>query len=285
VDHKAFTNNRAQFTRWRFCGRAIAGLLVVTAGYEWAFTIDGISYLAVLAGLWMMRSEELYTPARTARRRGQVREGVRYIRTLPELWVPLVMAAVVGTLSFNFPVVLPLFVERTLHGTDGSYTLLYSVLSVGSFAGALLTAHRRSVEVRHVVYASVAFGVSMLLLCAMPTLGAAFPVGLLVGFASIGFMTTSTAIVQVRADPSMRGRVLALQAMVLIGSTPIGGPILGYVCDSLGPRAGVALGGVAALAAAGWGALATRRHRRASEQTTPVEVLEAQAVSAEMEVA
>src|SRR5581483_5660029 len=215
----------ALMTSSRIFGPALAGLLVVTAGYPWAFTIDGISYLAVLAGLWLMRSEELYLPPRAAREKGQVRAGLRYVRKAGDLWVPMVMVAVVGTLTFNFSVVLPLFVERTLHGSDSSYTLLYSVLSVGSFFGALVTAHRRSVEVRHVVYASFAFGAAMLVFAAMPSLLSAFPVALLVGLTSIGFMTASTAIVQVRATPNMRGRVLALQSMVLIGSTPIGGPV------------------------------------------------------------
>src|SRR5207302_4284476 len=131
----------------RIFGPALAGLLVITAGYAWAFIIDAISYSAVIAGLWMMRTEQLYAAPRTNMGRGQIRQGLRYVRTVNELWIPLVMAAVVGALSFNFPVVIPLFVERTLHGTDGSYTILYSVLSIGSFIGALITAHRRSVEV------------------------------------------------------------------------------------------------------------------------------------------
>src|SRR5581483_4143507 len=102
----------ALMTSSRIFGPALAGLLVVTAGYPWAFTIDGISYLAVLAGLWLMRSEELYLPPRAAREKGQVRAGLRYVRKAGDLWVPMVMVAVVGTLTFNFSVVLPLLVER-----------------------------------------------------------------------------------------------------------------------------------------------------------------------------
>ena len=283
--HNAVTLNSALMTSSRIFGPALAGVLVVTAGYGWAFTIDAISYLAVLAGLWMMRTEELFAPPRAVRGRGQVREGLRYVRTVGDLWVPMIMVALIGTLTFNFSVVLPLFVERTLHGSDGSFTAVYSVLSIGSFVGALVTAHRRSVEVRHVVMAAFGFGLAMLTFAAMPNLLSAFPVALLVGFTSIAFMTASTAIVQVRATPNMRGRVLALQSMVLIGSTPIGGPVMGAVCDAFGARTALVIGGVAALTAAAWGRMASKRRAALSTmEGTPVEALQADVVGEEMEV-
>jgi len=255
----AVTLNSALMTSSRIFGPALAGLLVVTAGYAWAFTIDAISYLAVLAGLWMMRTEELFSAPRSEKAKGQIRDGIRYVRTVPELWVPLVMMTIIGTFTFNFSVTLPLFVERTLHGTDATYTVLYSVLSIGSFAGALAAAHRHTIDVRHVVTASFGFGLAMLVFAAMPDLLAAFPVALFVGFTSIAFMTAATAIVQVNAEPSRRGRVLALQSMVIIGTTPIGGPLVGAVCDALGARSGLVIGGVAALTAAGWGRMMNRR--------------------------
>jgi MFS family permease len=265
----AATLNSALMTSSRVFGPALAGLLVVTVGYAWCFTVDGISYLAVIAGLFMMRTIELRQPERTARAKGQVRAGFRYIRGVPELFIPLVMMTIVGTLTFNFSVVLPLFVIRTLHGSDGTYTILYSVLSIGSVAGALTVAGRRSITVSHVVWASLLFGVVMFVFSASPSLVGAFPAALAVGFASIVFMTASTAIMQVRADPAMRGRVLALQAMVLIGSTPLGGPLLGFICDSAGARVGLMVGGAAALAAGAWGLWINQpARRRAAEVQT-----------------
>lgn len=255
----AVTLNTALMTSSRIFGPALAGVLVVTAGYGWAFAIDGVTYLAVLAGLWMMRTSELHSAPRSVRGRGQVREGMRYVRTVPDLFVPMVMVAIVGTLTFNFSVTLPLFVTRDLHGNNGTYTIVYSVLSLGAFGAALFAAQRKTVSVRHIVIAALGFGASMLLFSAVPNLLFAFPVALVVGFASVSFMTTATAIVQVRADPTMRGRVMALQAMVLIGSTPLGGPLLGWVCETLGTRAGLLLGAGAAFAAAAWGHAATRR--------------------------
>lgn len=283
--HNAVTLNTALMTSARIFGPALAGLLVVTLGYGWAFTIDAISYTAVIAGLWMMRTEELYTPQRATKGRGQVRAGLRYIRTVSDLWVPMIMVAIIGTLTFNFSVVLPLFVERTLHGSDGTYTLVYSVLSVGSFTGALVAAYRRSVEVRHVVAAAFLFGAAMLLFAAAPNLAAAFPIALTVGFTSIAFMTACTAIVQVRAEPNMRGRVIAVQSMVMIGSTPIGGPILGWVCDAFGARSGLVIGGVAALAAAAWGRAASRARPADAQERSPIEAARGDAVAQQVEVA
>ncbi len=197
----------------------------------------------------------------TPRGKGQVREGLRYVRTMPELFVPMVMMAIVGTFAFNFQTVMPLFVKRTLHGTDTTFTLIYSVISVGSLAGALLSARRSSVTVRNIIMSAYGFGASMLLLALTPSIPFAYPIGILVGISSITFMTSSTAIVQLRSDPSMRGRVLALQAMVFLGSTPIGGPILGYVCQHFGARSGVAIGGISAIVAGIYGMRAVRAER------------------------
>ena len=255
----AVTLNSALMTSSRVIGPAVAGVLVVTVGFGWCFTIDAISYLAVIAGLWLMRTGELRQPPVVAKAKGQLRAGLRYVRSVPDLRIPLIMMAVVGTLTFNFAVVIPLFVVHTLHGSDGSYTLLYSTLSIGSVIGALAAAGRRTIEISHLVIASAAFGLAMLLFAAAPTLILSFPIAVLVGVTSVSFMTASTAIVQMRSNAAMRGRVNALQAIVFIGSTPLGGPLLGYVCDRFGPRAGLVLGAAAALGAAAWGLYAGRR--------------------------
>ncbi len=273
----AVSLNSALMTSSRVVGPALAGLLIATVGYGWAFLGDGISYLAVLASLWMIRSDELRRAPAAKRGRGQVRAGLRYVYHEQELWVPLVMMAVVGTLAFNFQVVFPLFTVRDLDGNDTLFTLLFSVVSIGSLIGALATARRTSVDVRSVARASVLFGAAMALMAVVPGAALAFPVGLLVGLGSIAFLTASTSIVQLRADPSMRGRVLALQAMVFLGSTPIGGPILGWIAEELGARYAIALGALAALGAGLWGLSVVRRTPSADESSTiagpePVEV-------------
>jgi MFS family permease len=267
----AVSLNAALMTGSRIVGPALAGLLTVTVGFGWCFAVDGLSYLAVIASLILMHRAELRQPPAAEREGGQVRAGLAYVRRTPDLWIPLVMLAVIGTFTFNFSVVLPLLIERTLGGTDATYTIVFSVLSVGSLIGALAAARRHTVEVRTMAIAAAIFGAAMLVFATAPTVGFAFPLALLVGFASVWFMTASTAMMQLRATPTMRGRVLALQAVVLIGSTPIGGPILGWVSDTAGARAGVLLGSVAALAAAAWGLFAVRHVGR----SRPVDAAEA----------
>ncbi|MGZ4761037.1 MAG: MFS transporter [Ilumatobacteraceae bacterium] len=254
----AVSLNSALMTSARVVGPALAGLLITTVGYGWTFATDGLSYLAVILGLVMMRPHENRPHVVAARGKGQVRDGLRYVRTMPELFVPLVMMAIVGTFAYNFQTVMPLLVKRTLHGDDRTFTLIYSVISVGSLFGALLSARRTSVSIRHIVLSCYGFGVAMFLLAITPNVPFTFPIGIFVGFASITFMTTSTAIVQLRADPAMRGRVLALQAIVFLGSTPIGGPILGWVCQHFGARIGVVIGGASAIVAGFYGMRAVR---------------------------
>jgi MFS family permease len=174
--------------------------------------------------------------------------------------MPLVMMALIGTFAFNFQVVVPVLVTTDLGGSDTTFTLLFSFLSLGSLVGALATARRTSTSVRRVATSALAFGASMVLLALAPTTVVAFAVAPLVGVASIAFMTASTAVVQTEAAPSMRGRVLALQSIVFLGSTPIGGPILGYVTQHFGARYAVGVGAVACLAAGVWGIWIARRN-------------------------
>ena len=243
----------------RIFGPALAGLLVVTLGFGWAFIIDAFSYTFVIVALVMMRPQELRRAPTTPKGKGQVREGLRYVRGLPELWVPFVMLAVIGSLSYNFSVTFPLFVEHGLGAGDTAYTLVYAVFSFGSLVGAIAIADRENVALRHIVLGATAMGVAILVLSAVPSVPITFPVVLGVGVASISFMTSTTAIAQTRAEPSMHGRVLALQTVLLIGTTPVGGPILGAVADAFGARAPLVIGGVAALGAAAWGWFMMRR--------------------------
>ena len=258
----AVSLNSALMTGSRVVGPALGGLLVHAFGFGWAFWVDGLSYLAVIAGLRLIDPAQLRPAPAQTRGKGQVRAGLRYAWAMADLRVPLVMMAIVGTLAFNFQTVLPLFVTRDLDGTDLTFSLLMSVVSLGSLAGALAAARRKDIQVDLVSLTAAGFGLSMLLLAVAPTQAVVFPIGVLMGFVSITFMTTSTAIVQLRADPSMRGRVLALQAIVFLGSTPIGGPLVGAISEGFGARYGLALGGLAGLAAGGYGHLAMRRTGR-----------------------
>ena len=243
----------------RIAGPAIAGLLIVTVGYGWCFTADAMSYAAVLSALAMMRSAELRRLPVTPRGGGQVRAGLKYVFGVPDLWITFVMLLLIGILSYNFAVVFPLFVEKGLHGGNGTFTLVYSAFSAGGLVGALLVARRSTVTIRTVTVAAAGLGAAMLVLSAVPSIALAFLVATLVGAASVAYMTATTSIAQLQTEPHMIGRVLALQTVLLVGTAPIGGPILGAIADAVGVRAPVLIGGVAALAAAAFGVLVARR--------------------------
>ncbi len=267
----AVSLNSALMTSSRVVGPALAGLLVSTVGFGWCFLSDGLSYIAVLIALGMMRTSELRTPPVATKAKRQVRDGLRYVRGVPELWIPLVMMGVVGTLSYNFQTVFPLFSTRDLHGDGTTFTILFSVVSVGALFGALRAARRTSADVRTVALASLAYGGAMALMAIVPNQWFAYAVGLLLGVASISFLVSSTAIVQLEAAPEMRGRVLALQAMLFLGSTPVGGPIVGWVSDAFGARYAIGLGAIAALGAGAWGYTKGPSHERsiAAEPLAP----------------
>jgi len=263
VDEDLVTNavslNSALMTSARVVGPVVAGVLVALFGYGWCFTIDALSYIGPMIALSLMRTAELRRAPVATRAKHQIRDGLRYVRTLPELWLPLAMTAIIGTFTLNFQVVMPLLVTHTFSGTETVFTILFSVLSVGSFLGALWMARRITLHLTQTVVTATLLGVSTLALAAAPTLAFAFPVALVMGLGMTAFITSGTANMQVAADPAKRGRVLALQGVVLLGSTPIGGPILGVVCQTWGARAGLVLGGVAALVAAAFGYWVTSR--------------------------
>jgi MFS family permease len=243
----------------RIAGPALAGALIVTVGFGWCFTVDAVSYMTVLVALAMMRSGELRRVRVTPRGAGQVRAGLRYVAGVPELWITFAMLLMVGTISYNFTVVFPLFVEKGLHGNDAAYTLVYSAFSAGGLAGALVVARRSLVTIRTVAIGAACLGAAMLVLATVPDVAMAAVMAAVVGAASVAYMTATTSLAQIRSDSDMLGRVLAVQTVLLIGTTPIGGPILGAISDAAGARWPVVIGGVGALGAAAFGVVAGRR--------------------------
>lgn len=266
--NNAVSLNSALMTSARVVGPALAGLMIITVGFGWTFTLDGLSNLAVVAGLVMIRPSEMRPAELVPRAKGQVREGLRYAASQPELWVPLVMTAIVGTLAFNYQVILPLFVTNDLGGSDSTFTLLLSVLSIGSLVGALSVARRTTNTIHHIGTTAVIYGGVLVLMSLAPNALFAFLVGPVMGAASIAFMTAGTALVQTEAEPAMRGRVLALQAMVFLGTQPIGGPIVGWMSETYGARWALAMGALASVGAGAWGVRQARRVERSRVRPT-----------------
>ncbi len=234
----------------RILGPAGAGLVIALLGVGPCFLINALSFAAMLVALRAMNPAELRTPPIAARARGQLRLALGYVARTPNLRIPLAMMAVVGTLSFNFQVLLPLLASLTWHGTAQLYTALAVAMGVGSVAGALAAGARGRVGPRLLVGAAAAFRIAELLVAAAPTIPLQLAALIPLGAVSVTFAAGINSTLQLAVEPSMRGRVMALYSVVFLGSTPIGAPLVGWITEIAGPRAGLALGGVAALLAA-----------------------------------
>jgi predicted MFS family arabinose efflux permease len=186
---------------------------------------------------------------RVLRRSGQVREGLRYVWSEPPLRLPLALLAVIGTFAFAFPVTLPLLAERTLDGDANTFTLLFAVMSAGSVVGALALARQRDVSTRLLAWSAVGLGLSMVVLAVSPSVEVALAATVPVGIANVLLISGANSVVQLRAAPAMRGRVLALSTVVFLGTAPIGGPIVGWVSEQFGARSGIWLGAVTSVLA------------------------------------
>jgi MFS family permease len=239
----------------RIAGPAGAGLLIATVGIAPCFLINAATFAAMIVALRGMDPAGLdrFDPGPDAGD-GGVRAALRYVRGERGLLIPLAMMAVIGTLAFNFQVLLPLLGHFTFDGGAATYTALAVAMAVGSVAGALFTGSRGVVSDRLLVGSAAAFGVLALLVAAAPTLPLAIATLVPLGAVSVTFAAGVNSTLQLRTAPAMRGRVMALYSVVFLGSTPIGGPIVGVLSELAGPRAGLVLGGAAACAAAfgGW---------------------------------
>jgi MFS family permease len=245
----------------RMIGPAVAGLLIAGVGTGVCFLINAASFVAVISSLLRMDRSALAPVEPTRRGRGQLREGLAYVRRTPELAVPLVMMAAVGCLTYEFQVSLPYMASRGLHAGPDGFGFMTAAMGIGAVAGGLVVATRGRTGVRPLVLACTGFGVAMALAALAPTLGLELVALALAGGASIGVMTTGNTTLQLTAEPQMRGRVMALWFVAFQGSTPIGGPIVGLVMGWLGARAGLSLGAVTCFFAAALGLLALRGGR------------------------
>jgi len=242
--------NSAVFTGARVLGPALAGALIVTSGIATCFLVNAASYLAVIAGLLAMRSRELFRQRRLPRGKGQIVAGLRYVWSTPRLRWPLALMAVLFTISFNFTVLLPLLARFSFGGGAGLYSLFFSVMAAGSLAGALTVAQQRRPSPRILAGAALGFGLAVVAVALAPVPRVAIAFLPVVGFFSMVFMATGNSMMQFGSSPSMRGRVMALYAMVFLGSTPIGGPLVGWIAEQTSARVSLAVGGLVAIVSA-----------------------------------
>ncbi|MGB9186035.1 MAG: MFS transporter [Solirubrobacteraceae bacterium] len=243
----------------RTIGPAVAGILIATVGDGVCFLVNAGSFVAVVASLMTLDGTALSPSTPMRRGAGQLREGLRYVRDTPQLAVPLVMMGIAGCLTYEFQVTLPVMADRGLRVGATGFGFMTASMGVGAVVGGLLVAARGRTGLRPLVLAASAFAMAMGLATAAPSLDLELFALALAGGASISFMATGNSTLQLAAAPEMRGRVMSLWFVAFQGSTPIGGPIVGWVMAVVGPRAGLGLGAVTAAVVAAGGLLALRR--------------------------
>ena len=221
----------------RVIGPAIGGVVITFFGLGICFFLNAASYVAVIVGLAMMRVSELFPTEHVARARGQVREGFRYVWRTPSLRNTLLAIAIIGIFAYNFTVTLALLAKGTFGGGAGAYSLLTSCMGIGAVAGGLAAAHHAKPTPRLLQVLALVFGGLIAAVALAPSLLVASLLIVVMGAASIGFIATANASLQLAAAPEMRGRVMALYAMAFLGSTPIGAPLVGAIAQATDPRA------------------------------------------------
>ena len=250
----AVTLNSVMMNVARVVGAAFGGVVAAAVGIAWCFGVNAASFGAVVISLALMRRSEIATHVRAGREPGQVRAGLRYVARTPDLLVPLTMLAVLGTLTWEFPVSLPLLARNTFGGDAATYGAMSAMMGIGGVIGGLVSASRARRSLSALTFAGLGWGAAITVAGLAPSLPVEYVVLLFVGYGSITFNSLAKTTLQLRAAPAMRGRVMALWAIAWQGSTPIGGPIIGTVSEHVGARSGVLVGGIAAVvvSAAAW---------------------------------
>ncbi|MBI4094031.1 MFS transporter [Candidatus Kaiserbacteria bacterium] len=238
----------------RAIGPLFAGALIAGVGIAACFFGNAISYLAAIICLARIRPEEIHREEREERKAEGVFAGLRYAANTPLILTVLLAMALIGTFTYEFQTTLPLFARVTFLGDAADYAALLSAMGVGSVAGGLFSASRKEVGTHELVVFAFLFGVSIVAVALMPSLGYAIIGMVFAGFFSVTMSSIGNTIIQLESASHMRGRVMALWSMANFGSTLVGAPIVGAVGDHISPRVALLLGGVAAIIAAAFAA-------------------------------
>ncbi len=257
----AITLNSVTVNAARAVGPAIGGVLIATVGVGVCFIANAASFGAVVASLVLMNTAALRPSPPAPRARGQLREGLRYAARTGDIAVPLIMMSLVGLLAYEFQVSLPVLARETFHGNSVVYGFMTASMGIGAVIGGLFTAARGRTGLRPMIIASAGFGVAILVCAYSPAIGLVYAALLFVGWASVSFIAVGNSTIQLAAEPSLRGRVIALWQVAFQGTTPIGGPLIGWIIAVSDPRSGLAVGGLSCLLAAALGVLLARRYR------------------------
>ncbi|MDO5672493.1 MAG: MFS transporter [Actinomycetaceae bacterium] len=250
--------NSASFNAARMLGPAVAGVVIALVGPGWVFFVNAASYLGPIVSLIVIRPSDLLPSTHVKAEKGQVREGIRYVKNRTDIIVIMAIACIVSTFGLNYQLTMGVMATNVFHKGAGEFGLLGSIMAIGSVAGALNAARRRYPKVRNVIIASFAFGFFAIGAALAPSYWI-FALALIpVGFSSLTMITSANAAIQLSVAPEVRGRVMSLYVMVFLGGTPLGSPLIGWVADNISPRWSIAIGGIASLLVAVWAALWTK---------------------------
>lgn len=242
--------NSTSFNAGRMIGPAAAGLVIASIGTGWAFVLNGVSFLAVLASLFFLRVRALHTNARAHRAKGSLTAGLRYVWSRPDLKAILVMLFLIGTFGLNFPIFISTMAVSAFHTDARGYSLLSSIMAIGTISGALLAAGGSQPRFASLLIGAAMFGIGCMLAAIAPGYWSFAGALVVIGVAALTFTNATNSLMQVTTEPAMRGRVMALRVAVALGGTPVGAPVVGWVADHLGPRWALGVGAASGLAAA-----------------------------------
>jgi MFS family permease len=242
--------NSTSFNAARMVGPAVAGVVIASIGTGWAFLINGVSFVAVLISLTLLRVTELHTNARAQRSKGSFTEGFRYVWSRADLRAILVMLFLIGTFGLNFPIFISTMAVRVFHTDAGGYGLLSSIMAVGTIGGAILAAGRDEPRFEALLIGAAIFGVGCALAAIAPNYWLFAGALVVIGVAALTFTNATNSLMQLSTEPAMRGRVMAIRLGVALGGTPIGAPIVGWIADNFGPRWALGVGATSGFAAA-----------------------------------
>ncbi len=242
--------NSMTFNGARMLGPAAAGILIAGVGTGWAFLLNGLSFIAVLLSILFLRRRELRPSARTQPTKSSFADGFLYVWRRPDLRANMIMLFIIGTFGMNFAIFIATMAVKVFHADANGFGLLTSLMAVGTIIGGVMAAARERPYFNHLVVGAGLFGVGCTLAALAPNFwlfGAALT---LVGIASLTFLNSTNALLQLTTEPAMRGRVMAIRMAIAMGGTPLGAPIVGWVADHAGPRWATAIGAVAGILAA-----------------------------------
>ncbi len=242
ISLNATSNNLA-----RAIGPSIGGVLIVSVGIGWCFIFNALSFVGIIATLYMMHASEFIqvAPKENNGDTGSIMDGLRYVQSNPLIRNTLIIMAVIGTFAYEFQVSLPILAQQTFLSDASAYAALFAAFGAGSAIGGIYSASRHTISPKHLVLAIFLFGISIIGTALAPTLLVATLGMAVVGVFSINVISLGNSTIQVASAAHMRGRVMALWSMAMIGSTPIGGPIVGWIGEHYGGRWGLAIGGIA----------------------------------------